>query len=165
MEAYEDLKNDRRAEEMLAVLKEEHRKAEEKGHANRNFQIYRSPQSNGFYFNAGTGFSTEEFRFLLTLFGEITASLGYTVQTSDRKMTEVETGVRTTERIYLKPSLGTSFEPPIDQRYGNVHLELVLINDAPSYLKVMAHVYMDRNYRAPGSFDEFTGLLLSGGVS
>lgn len=165
MEAYETLKNNRRAEEMLSALKEERRKAEEKGHANRNFQIYRSPQSNGFYFNAGTGFSTAEFKFLLTLFGEITESLGYTVQTADRKMTEVETGVRTTERIYLKPSLGTSFEPPIDQRYGNVHLELVLINEAPSFLKVMAHVYMDRNYRPPGSFDEFTRHLFSGRVS
>lgn len=165
MADYEGRKNDERTAEMLRKLREERRKAVEKGHANRNLQIYESPQSNGFYFNAGTGFSTAEFRILLTLFGEITQGLGYTVQTADRKMTEVETGVRTTERIYLKPRLGTAFEPPVDQRYGNVHLELALVNEQPSYLKVMAHVYMDRNYHPPQSFDRFADLLFAGAVS
>ena len=56
-------------------------------------------------------------------------------------------------------------EPPIDQRYGNISLELILYNDKPHYLKLMASVYSDRLYSEPESFSDLVELLFEKGAS
>jgi hypothetical protein len=148
---------------MMDELLQQQQLAHSNGHSNQAFQLYQSPQSNGFYFNAATGFSTEEFRFVLDLFQERTEALGYRKQLAERRYSVKPNGVHCLERCYLKPELSSGIEPPIDQIFGNVHLELVLLNDEASYLKVMAHVYNDRNYLKARPFADFAERLMMPG--
>ncbi|MFN2422930.1 MAG: hypothetical protein ABR572_04070 [Cryomorphaceae bacterium] len=163
--AFAEWRNSERFSEVLDTLRREHHEAKKLGLAHQAFQLYETPQSNGFYFNAATGLAPEEFAYLLEHFREVTEGLGYRQQIADRRMSERGADVHATERIYLKPDLLAGFDPPLDQLYGNVHLELVLLNEQPSYLKVMAHVYQDRNYKSPRSFDGFTEKLFAESAS
>lgn len=159
--AFAEWRNSERFGEVLDLLRREHGEAGKLGPAHRAFQLYETPQSNGFYFNTAVGLAPEEFAYMLEHFREVTESLGYRKQIADRRMSERGTDVHCTERIYLKPDLLAGFDPPLDQLYGNVHLELVLLNEQPSYLKVMAHVYQDRNYKTAMPFDGFVEKLFS----
>jgi hypothetical protein len=51
-------------------------------------------------------------------------------------------------------------EPPIDQLYGNISIELHKFNDQPNYIKLMASIYADRLYKIHEDFDELVELLL-----
>lgn len=144
---------------MLDILKRQWAAAGEAGFSNPAFQVYQSPQSNGFYFNKGLPFKDDEFRFMLDRFQGIVQGLGYRNQIAERRHSDHPRGVHCMERYYLKPELGTSLEPPISQIYGNVHLELVLLNEEASYLKVMAHIYQDRNYEEAMPFDGLVNAL------
>ncbi len=157
--AYEAWYGSDRFAGMMAALAEQKTSAHTLGLQNQAFQLYESPQSNGFYFNTAMNFSTDEFRFVLDHFCEVTKELGYRPQIAERRYSERPNGVHCMERYYLKPELPATFEPPLDQRYGNVHLELVLLNEQPSYLKVMAHVYQDRNYLEALPFAPFAERL------
>jgi hypothetical protein len=157
--AFAEWQNSERFGEVLDILRREHGEAKQLGPAHQAFQLYETPQSNGFYFNVAVGLAPEEFAFVLEHFREVTEGLGYRKQIADRRLSDRGEDVHCTERIYLKPDLLAGFDPPLDQLYGNVHLELVLLNEQPSYLKVMAHVYQDRNYKEPRSFDGFTEKL------
>jgi hypothetical protein len=42
---------------------------------------------------------------------------------------------------------------PLEQKFGNIHVEFLTINDKPDYIKLMANVYSDRNYREAESFE------------
>lgn len=139
---------------MLDMLKRQWTAAGKAGFSNPAFQVYHSPQSNGFYFNKGLPFQDEEFRYLLDRFQGIVQNLGYRNQLAERRYSDHPRGVHCMERYYLKPELGTSFDPPLNQIYGNVHLELILLNDEVSYLKLMAHVYQDRNYQKALPFED-----------
>ncbi len=154
--AYAEWCGSKRMAEMLRVLTQQLEQARVNGASNPALQVYESPQSNGFYFNKMTGFDRNEFHFVLDHFCEITLQLGYRLQIAERRYSERPNGVHCLERYYLKPDVLKEFNPPLDQRYGNIHLELVLMNEEPSFLKVMAHVYHDRNYKQPLGFDALT---------
>ena len=86
--------------------------------------------------------------------------MGYRLANSDRRFADQpDEVVKTTERHYLKPPLNT--EPPLDQRYGNVLIELVKENEEPRYLKVMVTTYHDRSYQPAQSFDAFLDALFT----
>lgn len=152
-EAYAEWTASGRVATVVDVLQRQWEASKAQGLSNPAFQVYRSPQSNGFYFNKGLPFKNEEFGFLLDRFQAAVEGLGYRNQIAERRLSDHPRGVHSMERYYLKPELGASFEPPIDQIFGNVHLELISINDEASYLKVMAHVYQDRNYQEARPFD------------
>lgn len=159
--AYESWYGSERFVGMMSALSQQKESAHALGLQNQAFQLYESPQSNGFYFNSAMNFSADEFRFVLDHFCEVTKELGYRPQISERRYSERPNGVHCMERYYLKPELPATFEPPLDQRYGNVHLELVLLDEKPSYLKVMAHVYQDRNYSEALPFGPFAERLFN----
>jgi hypothetical protein len=158
-EAYDTWLGSGRYKEMLDLLRNQKELAHLRGRANEALQVYESKQSNGFYFNTHMGFEKREFQFLLDRFRDVALGLGYTLQLAERRFSEKANGVHCMERYYLKPELSRNLNPPIAQLYGNVHLELILLNEVPSYLKVMAHVYQDRSYKPPRPFDDFAGLL------
>jgi hypothetical protein len=107
---------------------------------------YRSAQANGLAIYAGFGFAPETYNHLLDLFLERVLELGYRRTNADRRHRDRGDKVERTDRYYLKPVLGDVATPPLDQRYGNITLELVAHNDKPFLLKVMAAVYSDRMY-------------------
>lgn len=125
------------------------------------FYIYTSPQANGFYFNDKFEIDPIEFEFLLDSFRETVLSMGYVNYTSDVKYSEKPAGIQRIDRHYLKPEIDRNAEKPLDQKFGNILLELYFLDDKPQYLKVMVSVYSDQNYREALGFEEFVNFLFS----
>jgi len=145
---------------ILSELQQAYNKSNARGLYNPAFHVYNSDQSNGFFFNYHMEFESEEFSYLLDYFKETVVDLGYTVYTSDTKYKDLESGVQKIDRHYLKPTQEGS-EMPMDQKYGNVLIELFVLNDEVQYLKLMANIYSDRNFTEPKPFSEFLEKLLS----
>jgi len=130
------------------------------GAYNPAFHVYNSKQANGFFFNTQMRFTDEIYSYILEYFKDRVLDLGYSIYTSDRKLSDKENGVQQVDRHYLKPAL-TDTQPPIDQKYGNVLIELFTLNEEVQYLKVMVSVYSDRNYSVPKPFLEFIEFLFN----
>jgi hypothetical protein len=124
-----------------------------------NLQIYTSPQANGFFFNTGFNFPPEHYAFLIDYFKELVLEADYRLYLSDTKTIEGPNGIKTTDRHYLKPGKIDAVDFPIDQKYGNISIELVKLDEQPSYVKVMSGVYSDRNYQDPEPFSDLVAQL------
>lgn len=82
---------------------------------------------------------------------------GYRQSGSNRKVQNKPNWVETSERYYLKPPIQT--EIPINQYYGNVHLELVLHDDRPHIFKLQANVYSDSLYEDAYDFEDLVAKI------
>jgi len=145
---------------VLGDLQIAYNKSNAFGMYNPAFHVYHSQQANGFFFNTQMRFTKEIYSYLMEYFKESVLELGYSIYTSDRKLKDHENGVQQVDRHYLKPSL-TNTEPPIDQKYGNVLIELFTLDEEIQYLKVMVSVYSDRSYQDPKPFLEFMETLFN----
>lgn len=120
-----------------------------------NFHVFNSPYSNGFYISHEDRFADINFQFMLDYLRDTIIDYGYRCYTSQYEIMEKNDFLETTEKHYLKPK-DDSFEGTnvFNQLYGNIELDLVKVNDKPSYLKMMVNVYSDRNYTSPLPFEE-----------
>jgi len=121
--------------------------------------LFRSDYANGFAVKNNAVIADADFHHLLDYFRHKLLSLGYRQAGSDSKTTAKNGFVLTVDKFYMKPPLQA--EPPIDQLYGNVGIELHLMDDQPNYLKLMASIYADRMYKPHQDYDELVELLLS----
>jgi hypothetical protein len=67
-------------------------------------------------------------------------------------MTEKNNYIESKEKHYLKPIV-IDRDGRMDQRFGNITIELIKIDKNPSFLRFMAHAYNDRNYHPPENFE------------
>lgn len=114
--------------------------------------------SNGFAISYDDTLDKKELQFLFDWFAEKIEQLGYKRSASDILIAEKENYVESKEKHYLKPI--TNNETPVEQKYGNIHIEYILIDDRPSYLKLVANVYSDRMYQTPQKFENLAEYLL-----
>ena len=145
---------------VLGDLQIAYNKSNAFGMYNPAFHVYNSQQANGFFFNTQMQFTDDIYSYILEYFKERVLELGYAIYTSDRKLSDKENGVQQVDRHYLKPAI-TDTQPPVDQKYGNVLIELFTLNDEVQYLKVMVSVYSDRSYSIPKPFLEFIEFLFN----
>ena len=119
--------------------------------------------ANGFAVSYVPRVPTKEFQHLFEYFKDQVSSMGYRVVNADRRIKDKVTYVETIEKYYLKPPLhqGDIKAGSIDQLYGNVVVEHVLINNRPSYIKVQASIYSDRLYQDALHFDDFADRLFA----
>ena len=119
--------------------------------------------ANGFAVSYVPRVPTKEFQHLFEYFKDQVAGMGYRVVNADRRIKDKVAYVETIEKYYLKPPLhrGEIRAGSIDQLYGNVAVEQVLINDRPSYIKVQASIYSDRLYQDAQHFDDFAEKLFA----
>jgi hypothetical protein len=120
--------------------------------------VLESQYANGFAVSYNDFFQEDDFGYLMDLLSERVQLLGYRLVGSDRIITDKNNFVETKEKHYLKPEI--SMEPPIDQRYGNVLVEHVLVNDKSSYLKFSANVYSDHLYKKALPFQDLLNEIL-----
>jgi hypothetical protein len=106
----------------------------------------------GFAISYTDYFNRDEFSYMLDHLSEKLLKLDYKLANSDLQITDKGTYTETVEKKYLKPRINV--EPPIDQKYGNILIENVLVDDKPSYFKLSANIYSDRLYTKARSFDE-----------
>lgn len=124
--------------------------------ASPEVHILNSPYANGFAVSYDSPLDEKTFSYLFFAFGKRVLDLGYKQVSLDRKIEEINENVRTTEKQYFKPPLSSAdLSEKIDQRFGNVSVEKVSINDKPSYLKILVTVYSDRLYQDAKPFDQF----------
>lgn len=123
--------------------------------------LFESDKANGFAIANCSTLLDSDYKMLLEHFKKQIIAIGYRQSGSNRKVTAEQDRVSTKEFYYLKPPI--QMEPPIDQKYGNISLELILYDDKPHYLKLMASVYSDRLYSEPESFYDLVEKLFEKG--
>lgn len=128
-----------------------------------NVHLLNTVYANGFAVSYAPHLEAKEFQHLFEYFKDQVIAMNYRVVNADRRIKDKVTYVETTERYYLKPPLhkGEIVQGSINQLYGNVAVEYVLIDDRPSYIKVQASIYSDRLYQDAMHFDDFAEKLFA----
>lgn len=114
-----------------------------------------SPYANAFAITYDPFITEKTFSRLFFAFGLRMLDLGYYRVSFDRTIQEVSGLVKTSEKQYFKPNVPTDTAGKLDQLYGNVCIEKDLINNKPSFLKVLVTVHSGRNYYDARPFDQF----------
>jgi hypothetical protein len=81
------------------------------------------------------------------------------------KLAEISTrqstlGIVTQYQIYMKPSHRMMVGPKAQQLYGNLNLEYKIEDGTPTYFKLLAHTYQDRNFESAHSMEELMTYFL-----
>ncbi|MEY2704570.1 MAG: hypothetical protein RL407_632 [Bacteroidota bacterium] len=122
--------------------------------------LFTSSYANGFAISYEAPLDLSSFSLLFLGLSRRVLALGYQQVSLDRKLEEINEQVKQTEKFYFKPPLQMPQEgEPITQLYGNISLEKVSINNTPSYIKLLAAIYSDRNYQDAKPFDELMDKL------
>jgi hypothetical protein len=122
-----------------------------------DLEVYHSPYANGIILYPQYEQGKISLTFIMEFIREKLELDNYRLVHADRKIKEQGKMVTALEKYYLKPPL--SAEIPIDQKFGNVILELSYENNSPWKLKMMANVYSDRLYNQPKPFDDLISLI------
>jgi hypothetical protein len=120
---------------------------------------FSSDFTNGIAITYSPEINKSHFKFLFDLFAEKVQNLGYKTSVRDLMVTGKKTYIESKEKYYLKNR--PSNTKPIDQKYGNIIIEWVAIDDQPSFIRLMAQAYNDRLYKSPENFDDLAKYLLS----
>ncbi|NJB86636.1 hypothetical protein GGR26_002413 [Lewinella marina] len=125
----------------------------------RAISFLETPSSKGFVIHfSETHYSREEIGHFFHYLKERIQQLNYRTQISDRRIYSRENWVETQERHYLKPRTrqqrldGPPGRGELDQKFGNVTVELELRDDRPWNLRLRATTYQDALYNTPESF-------------
>lgn len=122
--------------------------------------LFSSQYANGFAITFEEPLNKDSFSNLFLTLANRVLALGYKQVSLDRKMEEKEDKVIQTEKFYFKPPLQIPEEGAlISQLFGNVALEKIVVDNQPSYLKMLVTVYSDRLYQDAWSFDEMMDKL------
>ncbi len=119
--------------------------------------ILNSQYANGFAISYNEEIATSDFQFLFDWLAERTKGLGYQLANSDLQVVSKNNVVESKEKHYLKPPVGDG--ELINQQYGNILIEHILIDDVPSYIRYTASIYSDRKYKQAEKFEELTEYL------
>lgn len=120
--------------------------------------LLNSPYSNGFAISfSQEKMNAKQFQYLFDWLAKMVEDLGYRQANKDVKILNKGKFIETKEKYYLKPLQGN--EIPINQRFGNILIEHILIDDQPSYLKLVANSYNDRSYSKAESFEALADYL------
>lgn len=115
--------------------------------------LLNTSHANGFALSYNQELSAAEFQYFFDFLAEKIKLLPYKLSNSDIQIIEKDKSVETKEKHYLKPIIASG-DSPIDQQFGNILIEHILINDAPSYIKLIASFYSDRLYKPAAPFDD-----------
>jgi hypothetical protein len=143
-------------DELAAILKSYHYKLSGLK-PTVDIEIYHSPYANGLIIYPEKDKKPLSFGFLMEFIREKLEMNSYRLVHADRKMMETGKIVTALEKYYLKPPQSSAI--PIDQKFGNVILELSYTNNTPSKFKMMANIYSDRLYNEPREFEDLMTLL------
>lgn len=99
---------------------------------------------------------------LFDFFKEKIIALDYKLYSGDIKTYTKGSIVESLAKYYLKPSFRNMLEdPPFNQEFGNVTIELISQNELPTLLKFSVTSYNDRSYQSVKPFETLMRYLLS----
>ncbi len=128
--------------------------------------LFNSAYANGFAITYLPRIGEKNFQHLFDYFRDQVLTMNYRLAGSDRMIVDKKDFVETREKHYLKPptqveAMAKTKKNRMDQLYGNISLEYVLINTQPSYIKVLASIYSDSLYKQALDFDDFAKHLFN----
>lgn len=106
-------------------------------------------------------YNLHDFRRFQHLIAQRLMDYRYVIKVSDIRSVHVGNQLQKTYRYYHKPSLKIQQSMPINQLFGNITSELILRDNQPYLLRVMAHKYSDRNYADAEGLDKMMEVILS----
>lgn len=119
--------------------------------------IIDSPSAKGFYLSLDSDtLPHKELQHFFDFLKDRVLELGYKVQVSDIRSSVEQETVKTKERHYLKPRVygAITDDGLFNQKYGNITIEHVRLNDRPDSLSFRVSPYSDRNYTAAQDVQE-----------
>ncbi|MCP9236743.1 hypothetical protein [Lewinella sp. JB7] len=129
------------------------------GRVDTSVSFLDTPSSKGFVIHFHqTQYGKEEISHFFHYLQERILELDYRTQVSDRRIFSRPDWVETQERHYLKPRTRQQRQEAeigrgdLDQKFGNITVELELRDDLPWNLRLRATTYQDALYREAESF-------------
>ncbi len=120
-----------------------------------------TPSSKGFVIHFHkTRYNRREVTHLFEYLHHKVHALDYRRQHADVRTYQREGWVETVERYHLKPRVRTGDGDKLNQRFGNITIELTLRNDRVFNLKFRANTYSDRAFQEADSFGALMQALL-----
>lgn len=127
--------------------------------------LFNTAYANGFAVTYHPKVTPRNFQHLTEYFRDKVLSMGYRQVNADRRIIDRDSYVETIEKYYLKPPLNAEDLSQeviqVNQLFGNIAIEHVLIDGKPSYLKVLASIYSDRQFQEAHSYDDFITALFA----
>ena len=160
LEKYQQWKNSSEASQLIKEVERSFYLKKNQIKGDFELHLFNSPAANGFALSYHPDISEQEFQYLLDYWRDRTMELNYRLANTDRQMREKGSYVQTTEKHYLKPPISKN-KAKTEQRYGNILLEYVAINQQASYLKLMVTIYSDHLFTKAEPFDELVDHLFS----
>jgi hypothetical protein len=122
--------------------------------------------ANGLAVTYHPGIGPDAFQHFFDWLRDRVLQLGYRHYTSDRRIFDRDTYTETIEKHYLKPpnwpsAAGQAPAQLLDQQYGNVLIEYILIDQQPSFIRFMANYYDDHLYTKALAFDDLVREVLT----
>jgi hypothetical protein len=125
--------------------------------------LFNTAYANGFAVTYHPKIPPKVFQHLSEFFRDSVLEMGYRLVNADRRIIDRGNYVETIEKYYLKPPLSAEDLSQeviqVNQLFGNIAIEHVLIDGKPSFLKVLASIYSDRQFREAQSYDDFITAL------
>lgn len=119
-----------------------------------------TPRHRGFILHLDAlAYSLSSCRFMLEFFREKLRVESYRLATNDVMARQLDGALQSVYRYQLKPR-GLEDEKLKSQRYGNISLELHVVNDKPLRLQCLAGLYSDRMYKDPEPFRRMLEAML-----
>lgn len=156
---YENWKQSGKSVALLNELKTNFLHGEPIEGALLDISFHYTPGANGFSIEGSEKIDTDVFRYLADYFKEKVLPLNYRLYSAVLETKNRVDKVINLERYYFKPA-AWSPEPPMEQLFGNIHIELEISNGKVDYLKVLATYYTGFDYKPANSFDELALHLL-----
>ena len=122
-----------------------------------DMQIYRSKQAEGFVVHPEFEDGMIPLSFLMEYLKERLLQESYRLVHADRIIEGRPDHLEIRENYHFKP--GPSFIEPFEQKFGNVHIELLRYDKQEIRLKFLVTVYSDRKYKKPWEFENLVCLL------
>jgi hypothetical protein len=123
--------------------------------------FYSLPGAKGFSVYGLSATDPGNYRFLMDLLKERMLEMDYRLYSSTIGQKSKPGGPTITERHYLKPAIRSN-EAPFDQLFGNILIELEILNNKVEHLKLLATHYTGFDYKPVRNFDELIVNLLEG---
>lgn len=163
-ESYQDWKGSNEQEALLQEIAKAYYYKKTNITSELEVHLFNTAYANGFAITYHPKIQPRVFQHLSEYFRDKVLEMGYRVVNADRRIIDRDHYVETIEKYYLKPPLSAADLSQeviqVNQLFGNIAIEHVLIDGKPSFLKVLASIYSDRQFREAQSYDDFvTGLF------
>ena len=158
LSAYEQWKSSDRKTEILEYVHRQYgNQLITDSNLDRGIDFLNTPSSKGFVIHCTiVKFKPKDLRHFFFYLHDCIKSIHYRAYLSDRRTYEKNGKLEMVERHYLKPPIMKEFVDKVDQKFGNITIELVTINQVMTSLKFQATSYNDHLY---AEAERFEGLM------